>query len=177
VLPTPKALKNDSSSDSDSSSSSSDVEMRVTRYPAATRAKHLASLTALTRPADYDAEDEDDAPHGSSTQYAGTKNEVLAPEVEVPEITEVPVDDVLERIGEIMTIIDSVVVAKGNTTGVHRALDTDSLLVFEDRKVLGKVRFISAQPSLDTIPHQPRFLRRSEPSSNHYTAFGFPLPR
>ncbi|KAG8702385.1 hypothetical protein FRC08_003523 [Ceratobasidium sp. 394] len=38
-----------------------------------------------------------------------------------------------------MTIIDSVVVVKGNTTGVYRALDTDSLLVFEDRRVLGKV--------------------------------------
>ncbi|KAF8600818.1 NAF1-domain-containing protein [Ceratobasidium sp. AG-I] len=111
--------------------------MRVTKYP--TRVKQLASLTALIRTTDSDVEDEDDAPSGSSKQYAGTKNEILVPEVEVPDITEVPADDVLEQIGEIMTIIDSVIVVKGNTTGVHCVLDTDSLLVFEDRKVLGKV--------------------------------------
>lgn len=115
--------------------------MRVTKYP--TRVKQLASLTALTRITDSDAEDEDDAPSGSAKQYAGTKNEILVPEVEVPEIAEVPADDVLEQVGEIMTIIDSVIVVKGNTTGVHRVLDTDSLLVFEDRKVLGKVRHVS----------------------------------
>ncbi|KAG8735834.1 hypothetical protein FRC10_010095 [Ceratobasidium sp. 414] len=130
-----------SSSDSDldsSSSSSSGVEMRVTRYPAS-KSKHLDSLTVLVKPTDSDAEDEDGAPHTLPAQYSGTKNEILVPEVEVPEITEVPVDDVLEPIGEIMTIIDSVVVVKGDATGVRRALDMDSLLVFEDRKVLGKV--------------------------------------
>ncbi|KAG9079063.1 hypothetical protein FRC06_007970, partial [Ceratobasidium sp. 370] len=126
-----------SDSDSDSSSSSSlGVEMRVTRYPAA-KTKHLDSLTVLVKPTDSDAEDEDGVP--PPAQYSGTKNEILVPDVEVPEITEVPADDVLEPIGEIVTIIDSVVVVKANTTGVYRALDTDSLLVFEDRKVLGKV--------------------------------------
>ncbi|KAG8780138.1 hypothetical protein FRC12_023408 [Ceratobasidium sp. 428] len=131
AAPTSKPL-DDSSSESDSdSSSSSDVEIRVTRYPASTHTKQ----TVLMKPTDSDAEDEDGVVHGSSAQYSGTKNEILMPEVEIPDMTEVPADDVLEPIGEVMNIIDSVVVVKGHTTGVYRALDTDSLLVFEDRKV------------------------------------------
>ncbi|QRV94977.1 Gar1/Naf1 RNA-binding region protein [Ceratobasidium sp. AG-Ba] len=127
----------DSDSDSDSSTSSSDVEMRVKQYPSSNSKQD--ALTVLMKAPDSDVEDEDGAPQGVSNQYSGTKNEILVPDVEALDITEVPVDDVLEPIGEIMTIIDNVVVVKGNTTGVHRALDTDSLLVFEDRKVLGKV--------------------------------------
>lgn len=127
----------DSDSDSDSSDSSSDVEMRVTKYP--TRTKQLASLAVLTGPNDSDLEDDGDAPSGSLAQYSGTKNEILLPEVRVPELTKVPVDDVLELIGEVMTIIDSVVVIKGHTSGVHRVLDTDSLLAFDDRQVIGVV--------------------------------------
>ncbi|CAE7072506.1 unnamed protein product, partial [Rhizoctonia solani] len=118
-------------SDSDSSDSSSDVEMRVTQYPAR---KQLA----LQLPNDSDVEDDEDTPSGIA-RYAGTKNEVLLPEVKAPELATVPPEETLELIGEIMTIIDSVVVIKGYTSGVERVLDTDSLLVFEDRNVFGVV--------------------------------------
>ncbi|KAF8713772.1 Gar1/Naf1 RNA binding region, partial [Rhizoctonia solani] len=125
--------RDDSDSDSDSSDSSSDVEMRVTKYPA----KKQSTLQQV--PGDSDAEDDEDGPSGSIAQYAGTKNEVLLPEVKTPELTVVPPEDILELIGEVMTIIDSVVVVKGYASGVDRVLDTDSLLAFEDRNVFGVV--------------------------------------
>ncbi|KAG9120932.1 hypothetical protein FRC07_003329, partial [Ceratobasidium sp. 392] len=85
----------DLSSDSDSSSCSS-VEIRVTRYPTSTQTKRTDSLTVVMKATDSDAEDEDGVLQGSSAQYSGTKNEILAPDVEVPEITEIPAGDVLE---------------------------------------------------------------------------------
>ncbi|CAE6438789.1 unnamed protein product [Rhizoctonia solani] len=130
--PTVKVNLDESDSDSDSSDSSSDVEMRVTKYP-------VKKLPTLQVPNDSDIEDDDDTPSGSIAQYSGTKNEVLLPEVKPPELAVVPPEDVLELIGEVMTIIDSVVVIKGYTSGVDRVLDTDSLIAFEDRSVVGVV--------------------------------------
>lgn len=59
----------------------------------------------------------------------------------------------MEKVGEIMTVMDKVVIVKGLPSedvnrGSKRALDSDTLLVFEDRKVLGYVRVCSLhQPS------------------------------
>ena len=66
----------------------------------------------------------------------------------VPDVSEVGPHEQLERVGEVMNIIDKVVIVKGIPSdianrGSERALDSDTLLVFEDRKVLGYVR----QPS------------------------------
>ncbi|KDN49171.1 hypothetical protein RSAG8_02524, partial [Rhizoctonia solani AG-8 WAC10335] len=129
---TVNANSDDSDSEPDSSDSSSDVEMRVTKYP-------TRKQPALQVPNGSDMEDDEDAPSGSIAQYAGTKNEVLVPQMKVPELTVVPPEEVLELIGEVMTIIDSVVVIKGHASGVDRVLDTDSLLVFEDRNAFGVV--------------------------------------
>ncbi|CUA72905.1 H/ACA ribonucleoprotein complex non-core subunit NAF1 [Rhizoctonia solani] len=120
-----------SSDDSDSSDSSSDVEMRVTKYP-------TRKQPAFQVPNDSDIED-DEVPSGSIAQYAGTKNEVLLPQVKAPELAVIPPEETLELIGEVMTVLDSVVVIKGYTSSVDRVLDTDSLLVFEDRNVFGVV--------------------------------------
>ncbi|KAG9084135.1 hypothetical protein FRC07_013706, partial [Ceratobasidium sp. 392] len=106
------------------------------------RSQTSDSLTIVIKPIGSDTEDKEDVLQGSSAQYSGTKNEILAPDIEVPETTEVPADDVLELIGEVMNIIDTVVVVKGNTTGAYRALDTGSLLVFEDSKVFGKASLV-----------------------------------
>ncbi|CAE6436914.1 unnamed protein product [Rhizoctonia solani] len=125
--------RGDSDSDSDSSDSSSDAEMRVKKYPT------KKQPTSQQLPGDSDAEDDEDAPAGSIAQYAGTKNEVLLPEVKTPELTVVPPEDIIELIGEVMTIIDSVVVIRGCASGVDRVLDTDSLLAFEDRSIFGVV--------------------------------------
>jgi H/ACA ribonucleoprotein complex non-core subunit NAF1 len=52
-------------------------------------------------------------------------------------------DEVLEKVGEVMSVVGNVVIVKGRAAtsgGSERALDSDTLLVFEDRKVLGYVR-------------------------------------
>lgn len=74
-----------------------------------------------------------------------TKNEVEETVVRIPDISEVDAHEILEKVGEIMSIIDNVVVVKGLPSeylsrASDRALDSESLLVFDDRKILGYVR-------------------------------------
>ncbi len=76
-----------------------------------------------------------------------TKNEVGESTVMIPEIEEVGEDEVLDKVGEVMSIIDKVVIVKGTPSqvqsrGSEKALDSDTLLVFEDRKVLGYVSML-----------------------------------
>ncbi|KAJ6575434.1 Gar1/Naf1 RNA binding region-domain-containing protein [Mycena capillaripes] len=95
---------------------------------------------------DLDAEEDDDtgvvAP---TTTYFQTKNEVVETDIVVPDIEEVGADEVLERVGEVMIVIDNkTVIVKGAPAEVlvrasDHALDCDTLLVFEDRKVLGYI--------------------------------------
>lgn len=73
-----------------------------------------------------------------------TKNEVAELNIVVPEIEQMRAEEVMEKVGEIISIIDKVVVVRGTPSQVvnrasERALDSDTLLVFEDRKVLGYV--------------------------------------
>lgn len=71
------------------------------------------------------------------------------PSVIIPDIIEIDAQEPLEKVGEIMSIIENTVVVKGITSGndnraFMRALDSESLLVFDDRKVLGYVGHIHA---------------------------------
>ncbi|KAJ7897194.1 Gar1/Naf1 RNA binding region-domain-containing protein, partial [Mycena olivaceomarginata] len=73
-----------------------------------------------------------------------TKNEIPETDVAVPDIEEVGPDEVLERVGEVMSIIDKTVIVKGAPAELlarasDQTLDCDTLLVFEDRKVLGYI--------------------------------------
>lgn len=86
--------------------------------------------------------DEDEEP--GTLSALRTKNEIEEAVTHVPEFTEVGGDEVLEKVGEILSIIDNVVVIKGVTSeylnrASERALDSESLLVFNDRRVLGYV--------------------------------------
>jgi H/ACA ribonucleoprotein complex non-core subunit NAF1 len=68
-----------------------------------------------------------------------TAHEIVVPMVTLPSITEIGPDEPMELIGEVLNVVDSVVVVKSSHNGMQRVLDTESLLVFEDRKVLGLV--------------------------------------
>jgi len=62
----------------------------------------------------------------------------------VPTISEVEPFDTLEKVGEILSIVGNIVIVKGIPADhlsslSERALDAESLLVFEDRKVFGYV--------------------------------------
>jgi H/ACA ribonucleoprotein complex non-core subunit NAF1 len=93
--------------------------------------------------ADEDEEDEQQ-PRGAATAIVGTKNEILDPVVVLPDLVEVDPSEPIELIGQVQSIIDSIVIIRGlgsqtQSAAVERVLDADSLLVFEDRKVLGNV--------------------------------------
>lgn len=92
------------------------------------------------------ADDVDDDEPGTTTAatYLQTKNEIVDPNIITPTISEVEPCDTLEKVGEIMSIVGNIVIVRGlpvdhvNSLSEH-TLDADSLLVFEDRKVLGYV--------------------------------------
>ncbi|KAI0094439.1 Gar1/Naf1 RNA binding region-domain-containing protein [Irpex rosettiformis] len=126
-----------SSSDdsSDDSSSESDSEPNI---------KGKTSI----RPSQEEVTGDDDEDGGTGANITAeqmrTKNEVGDDTVVIPEIEEVGEDEVLDRVGEIMSIIDKVAIVKGipsqvQNRGSDKALDSDTLLVFEDRKVFGYV--------------------------------------
>lgn len=85
-----------------------------------------------------------------SPDQVRTKNEVADVQVVIPEVEQVEEYETLEKVGEVFSIVDKVVIVKGGPQQVQgrvsdRALDSDTLLVFEDRKVLGYVS-VSRRP-------------------------------
>lgn len=117
------------SSDSDTSSDESDSILTASR-----RARLKTKLDeAILGPLDGDGDDDDPKPTPTSFN---TKNQI-EPEVKPPPVSMVEEDERLELVGEIMSVVNSVVIVKAHQGGDNRVLDTDSLLVFDDRKVLG----------------------------------------
>ncbi|KAI0828857.1 Gar1/Naf1 RNA binding region-domain-containing protein [Trametes gibbosa] len=141
-----KAPSSASTTDSDSSSGSdSDEDIPETRK-------------ATTKQTEGDGDDEDDA--GPSDAQVRTKNEAVEVDIMIPEISEVGPHDELEKVGEVMSIVDKVVIVKGQPStitnrGSEKALDSDTLLVFEDRKVLGFI-FETFGPTSEPL-YQIRF--------------------
>jgi H/ACA ribonucleoprotein complex non-core subunit NAF1 len=98
--------------------------------------------TVQFKTVDEDGEEGDVA----TTVLLRTKNELSEPDILVPPIAQVGPDEQLEKVGEIMNIVNNVVIVKGEASAMHRTLkhtlDSETLLVYEDRKVLGYVSII-----------------------------------
>lgn len=95
--------------------------------------------------APQDLDDEDPVPTASTGNYFQTKHELVETDIVIPEIDKVGADEALELVGEVMNIVEKLVIIKGLPSeilnrGSERALDSDTLLVFDDREVLGYVR-------------------------------------
>jgi H/ACA ribonucleoprotein complex non-core subunit NAF1 len=92
-----------------------------------------------------DEGDKDEEEGGAPATKAAfrTKNELPEPDIMIPTTAQIGPDEQLERVGEIMNIVNNVVIIKGVESGSHRALDraldSETLLVYEDRRVLGYV--------------------------------------
>ncbi|TRM66030.1 Gar1/Naf1 RNA binding region-domain-containing protein [Schizophyllum amplum] len=125
----PDDSTSDSDSDSDSDASSDDEP------PTRTTVKVEAN--------DDDDFDEDGGIVSGAGTYLTTKNEVAETKILIPSISAVEPDEQLEKIGQIMTVLENVAIVRGIPggpfSGVDRALDADTLLVFEDRTVFGHV--------------------------------------
>ena len=87
-------------------------------------------------------DDEDEEGGGGATTAAAvrTKNEIEEVDFNVPDVEEVGESEHLERIGDVMSVSSNIVIVRGTAGQAQIALDADTLLVFEDRKVLGYVR-------------------------------------
>lgn len=98
------------------------------------------------KPKVLDEEDDDEEEGVAVATTVRTKNELSEPDIMIPRIVQVGPDEQLERAGEIMSIVNNVVIIKGGESGTHRAsehaLDAETLLVYEDRRVLGYVSTI-----------------------------------
>ncbi|KAJ2848605.1 hypothetical protein IWW36_003199 [Coemansia brasiliensis] len=81
-------------------------------------------------------EDEDDDP---TSTVVKTRNEVVNPEVSAPPISQLPDTAELCSLGTVHSIVDNSVIIQANTSGEVHVLDSDSLVAFDDRKVLGMV--------------------------------------
>ena len=95
-----------------------------------------------------DDEDEEGGGGGGGGGSGGrpiTAHEVLNEHVTIPDTMEVDPKEALERAGEILSVLqDKIVIVKGLAPQIaghatDRVLDTETLLVFEDHKVLGYV--------------------------------------
>ncbi|RIA83551.1 Gar1/Naf1 RNA binding region-domain-containing protein [Glomus cerebriforme] len=67
-----------------------------------------------------------------------TKNEIV--DITIPKPTiEINPDMQLTEIGSILHVVENQIVVKINTTGEYKILDTGTILVLEDREVLGEI--------------------------------------
>jgi H/ACA ribonucleoprotein complex non-core subunit NAF1 len=95
---------------------------------------------------------DDDEESGATAvaSYVQTKNEIVETDIVVPSVSEIGLEEVLEKVGEVMNIIGNVVIVKGlpadsSRAASEKALDVETLLVFDDRQVLGHVRILYSQ--------------------------------
>jgi H/ACA ribonucleoprotein complex non-core subunit NAF1 len=93
---------------------------------------------------DYDDDEESGVPATATGSYFQTTNEVVIGDVMVPDIEEVGPGEELQSVGEVMSVVGDVAIVKGTASeiagrGAEGALDSGTLLVFEDRTVLGYV--------------------------------------
>lgn len=167
----------DSESDSDTSSSSGDSDDAEDED---LDGKPVSRSQATARYAAGDSDDEN-GPAASSGGPLRTVNEIASPDIPVPEIEYVEETETLEFLGEVMSIIDCVVVVKGSSgLNGEKVLDTGSLLAWEDRKVLGLVSPNEEVQNLrvNTFVTLHRYSRLSDLRPSHSTpsAFHLPLP-
>ncbi|EGN93097.1 hypothetical protein SERLA73DRAFT_78943 [Serpula lacrymans var. lacrymans S7.3] len=91
-----------------------------------------------------DIDDDDESGPGATLAYVQTKNEVVDADILIPPVTTIGSDEMLEKVGEITSIVGNVVIVKGVASGLmtrasEKALDADTLLAFDDREVLGYI--------------------------------------
>lgn len=96
-------------------------------------------------------DDDEDGGGGVSPDQVKTKNEIADVQVVIPEVEKLEEHEIemLQKVGDVLNIIDKVVIVKGIPQHLRgresdRALDSDTLLVFDDGRVLG---YVSNEPA------------------------------
>lgn len=78
---------------------------------------------------------------GLSSGPLRTKNEITDITISKPTI-EIKPDMHLTEIGSILHVVEDQIVIKVNATGEYKILDVGTVLVLEDREVLGEVKIL-----------------------------------
>ena len=110
----------------------------------------MSDIATTKHPRDADVKEDGSPSFTARRQQTISSTETPKYTDKIPEISEVDLHERLEKVGEVMSIMDRVVIVKGLPSsianrGSETALDSDTLLVFEDRKVLGYVSSPSFQ--------------------------------
>ncbi len=147
--------------ESDSSSSESDVETSSVISMSETSVYGVKTGNGHeSGPEEDDGEGPVVLHKGDPTLAFRSANETQ-PIVKRSQVTKI--DDMAEvqRIGEIQSVVGTAVIIQSSMGGQFRVLDTDSLLVFEDRTVLGFVSLIFLVFYSVELEHIGRSLKRS----------------
>lgn len=85
-------------------------------------------------------------------------------DITIPDLEEVAANEQLEKVGEVMSIVNNIAIVKGLSsvcvnTASERALDSDTLLVFEDRKIMGYVSAAVSHLALPLMRPHIRYMR------------------
>lgn len=161
-----RATPGDSSGDSDSTSDSeSDSEDGATSVPKRPKVEDLS------------IDDDEDGGAVVSPDQVRTKNEAAEVQVIIPEVEQIEENEAMEKVGEVLSIVDKVVIVQGLSRQAQgrvsdRALDCDTLLVFEDRRVLGYVSiFHCHRPQTGTQRILLRSGKRLVQPASHFTGY------
>lgn len=128
-------------------------------------------------------EDDDEAAAVVSPDQMRTKNEVADVPVVIPDVEQVGEHETLEKVGQVLSIVDKVVIVEGlppqkqGGMSADRALDSDTLLVFEDRKVLGYVSIVFFLGLKPRFPLNEYFLGLGNVWSDHSAVLSSALQR
>lgn len=90
-------------------------------------------------------DDDEEGPAIAAGTVPATKHEIVEADIAIPEVDQLDPTEQIEKVGEIMTVFDQVAIVRGlpsenMSRGSQKALDSDTLLVFDDRTVMGYVR-------------------------------------
>ncbi|KAJ2911266.1 hypothetical protein GGI21_000049 [Coemansia aciculifera] len=84
--------------------------------------------------------DDDDEGGGAAAAIPTTRNEILDAQIQQPTLSALPATAPLTSLGTIHSIVDNaVVIIQAHISGERHVLDTESILAFDDRQVLGLV--------------------------------------
>ncbi|KAJ2958770.1 hypothetical protein NQZ79_g5658 [Umbelopsis isabellina] len=125
------------SSDSDDSDdeSDADLDLPTKSMSLAEREKALIDISWM----------DDEEGTIKDTGPLRTKNEIENIVVQRPTVTIKPEARIVE-IGTVYAVVENTVVVQGHVSGDEQVLDSGSLFVFEDREILGEVKYQVARP-------------------------------
>ncbi|KAI5284769.1 hypothetical protein KEM52_002747, partial [Ascosphaera acerosa] len=130
----PYESSSDSSSSSSSDDSSSDDDSQDEDYTMLNPEEVARMLMA----AEGGSDDESGQSKQSGTSYPRTANEKPEEIVPVPDIRVTP-EMRVELLGSVETIVENVILIRGNTSGEYQVLETGSVLCLETLEVIGVV--------------------------------------